>query len=504
MKRIEQVTPFVNRAGQKRGLGNPSHFFVCALFLMAHHWAMAQTLSDFGYQHMSSKYGPPARQVPLGNRYCLVVLMDDANTGVFATNATFYQSIVFDMNATNSVNGYINEISCGRFQLRPANLGGGTGVMGPLTLTAAELTQLATNPGTVTDGQVALSAAVRNGFPIASYDFNGDGKVSFDELVLLVVANKTPRGPGQTVRFSINLAGKNCDMQVSSVPENTVFGRFPTVIHELHHNFGNMWDLYYYTTYIGTNYTLNFARTLAADQAWVHLDPWEKMCMGWNEPRIVSMAQGGSFFIPAAQNADPTAPIILYDPSRGTGEFFILEYRTANRTAGGGYDFQVAAQGLFLWHVQLDGSHDLITATSPFGFTGPNTKPYTDWIEGPPNNTTPDAAWPANQTTPYLTWNDGTQAIARLRTSNFQVTDSGIVVEVLVDRPDVVTWVDFFAPLLPQLGTFDFPYKTLPPAINAVGYAGNLSIKTSTGSPAPITISKPMTITSYGGPATID
>lgn len=427
--------------------------------------------------------------------------MDDANTGSFVTNATFYKSIIFDANAPNSVNGYIKENSCGRFQLRPANLGGGTGVMGPLTLTPAELNQLAASPGTVTDGQVALSAAVRNGFPLANYDFNNDGTVSFDELVLLVVANKTPRGPGQTIRFTSNLAGKNCDMQVSSVPETTVFGRFPTVIHELHHNFGNMWDLYYYDRYYGTNYTLNFACTLAADFTWVHLDPWEKMCMGWNEPRIVSMAQGGSFFVPATQNADPTAPIILYDPSRGTGEYFMLEYRTANRAAGVGYDYQVADQGLFLWHVHQDSSHDLIITPSPFAMV--TNRPFANWVEGPPNNTTPGAAWSANQTTPYLIWNDGSQAIARIRTSNFQVTDSGIFVEILVDRPDIITWVDFTPSILPQAGTFSLPYRTLPPAIDAVGYAGNISIKTSTGAQSPITINKPMTITSYNGPATI-
>jgi len=222
--------------------------------------------------------------------------------------------------------------------------------------------------------------------------------------------------------------------------------------------------------------------------------------MGWNEPRIVSIAQGGSFYIPAAQNGDPTAPIILYDPRRGAGEFFILEYRTANRASGSGYDFEVKSNGLFLWHIHQDASHELITATSPFGFTGPDTKPFTDWVEGPPDNRTPDAAWPANQTTPYPTWNDGSQAIVRIRTSNFQDTDSGIFVDVL---PDAITWVDFTPSILPQAGTFDLPYRTLPPAINAVGNPGNLSIKTSTATQSPITISKPMTITAYNGPATI-
>jgi M6 family metalloprotease-like protein len=473
------------------------------LALFAAHCALAQvpTLTDFGYKQLSVNNH---RQAPLGTRYCLIVLIDDATNGVFATDTFFYQTSVFNAAPSNNVNGYLLENSCGRFQLIPAAIGGGTGVMGPFTLTAAELNQLATSPGTPTDGSVALSAAVRNGFPLASYDFDNNGNVSVDELMLLVVANKTSRLPGQTSTFTVDLAGKSCQMRVCSVPEYTVTGAFSTVVHELVHNFANMYDLYYFTTYQNQPYTLNCQRTLASDCGWVHLDPWHKMTFGWNEPRIVSMSQGGRFYIPAVQNADPTAPLLLYDPSRGTSEYFLLEYRTVNRAAGLGFDYQLGTNGLFIWHIQQDGIHNLIKTTSPFGFTGPNTTPFANWIEGPPNNATPDAPWGSAQVTPYLRFNDGSQAIVRIRTSPFQPSDNGIYVEVLVDRSDVVTWVDYspFLPLL-QFGTFNYPYHTLQQGVSAVGYAGNMTIKSSGGSPAPIIINKPMAITAFGGPVTL-
>ena len=472
-------------------------FLFCFLQL-----AMAQVppLTDFGYKQLSVNNH---RQAPLGTRYCLVVLINDATNGVFATNASFYQNIIFNAAASNGVNGYIGENSCGRLQLLPANVGGGTGVMGPLNLTPAELDQIDSNLGkqtaTPTDASVALSAAVRNGFPLANYDFDNDGKVSQDELLLLVVANRADRGRGQTASFSINLAGKSCEMRVSSVPEYTVTNRFSTVVHELVHNFANMYDLYYYTTYYATNYTLNTLRTLASDSGWVHLDPWHKMTFGWNEPRIVSMREGGRFFISAAQNANPTASLLLYDPGRGTSEYFLLEYRTANRAAGPGFDYQLGTNGLLLWHIQQDSNHNLIKTISPFGFTGTNTTPFANWTEGPPNNATPDAPWGPDDITPYLRFNDGTQAIARIRTLPFQPSDNGIYVEVLVDRSDVVTWVDYSDPGFFQLGTFLYPYHTLQQGISGVGYGGNLTIKTSVGAPAPITVSKPMTLRAFGG-----
>jgi hypothetical protein len=44
----------------------------------------------------------------------------------------------------------------------------------------------------------------------------------------------------------------------------------------------------------------------------------------------------------------PTNALLLYDPQRGTNEFFLLEYRT---THYGKYERDLCGQGLVLWHV---------------------------------------------------------------------------------------------------------------------------------------------------------
>ena len=217
---------------------------------------------------------------------------------------------------------------------------------------------------------------------------------------------------------------------------------------------------------------------------------------------------GGLFYIPAPQNRDPTAPVLLYDPQRGSSEYFLLEYRTPNPAAGAGYDSQVGPGGLFVWYVQQDANHELVKTTSPFGLTGPNTTPWANWIEGPPAAATPSlptpgAPWPGGQTTPYLRWNDGTDSPVRVRTRPFQTTDNGIFVEVLTDTPDNATWVDFAFVSVTQLGTFDFPFNNLPAGVAAVGYRGLMKIKTGSGNPTPITITKAMTIEAYGGPVTL-
>jgi hypothetical protein len=82
------------------------------------------------------------------------------------------------------------------------------------------------------------------------------------------------------------------------------------------------------------------------------------MQYGWCEPRIRSLAGGGVTNLPAAQMLDATAPLILYHPARGTQEFFLLEYRTANSPVGPRYDTNVAGNGLVIWHVQQDVNKD--------------------------------------------------------------------------------------------------------------------------------------------------
>ena len=109
----------INNRRALRGTDYCSRLAVLLLFLSCLFCsAQAPMLSDFGYLHFSGKFGPAPRQAPLGNRSCLVVLLDDAVNGTYANPSQFYQTNIFDPAAPNSVNGYFNEMSCGRFQLK--------------------------------------------------------------------------------------------------------------------------------------------------------------------------------------------------------------------------------------------------------------------------------------------------------------------------------------------------------------------------------------------------
>ena len=64
-------------------------------------------------------------------------------------------------------------------------------------------------------------------------------------------------------------------------------------------------------------------------------------------------------------------------------------------------------------------------------------------------------------------------------------------------------WVDLNSGNPIQLGSYDFPYHTLPQGISAVPNTGTINFKTAGSIMSPLTISKPMTIVAVGGPVTI-
>jgi hypothetical protein len=61
--------------------------------------------------------------------------------------------------------------------------------------------------------------------------------------------------------------------------------------------------------------------------AW-HADPWHKMRFGWIEPQIEELKPlAMPIRLVAPGVPDATGARILYSPSRGSSEYFILEFR---------------------------------------------------------------------------------------------------------------------------------------------------------------------------------
>lgn len=231
-----------------------------------------------------------------------------------------------------------------------------------------------------------------------------------------------------------------------------------------------------------------------------YLDPWNRISLGWCQPRIFSLTAGGIATLSADQASDPTSPIILYDPSQGTGEYFILEYRThTNSVYNSGYDQNVnfgASDGVVIWHIQQDANHNPTIVKSPIST---NNTPAV-WAEYSPNLLPGSGGnlWGSNDTTPQLKWINGTQTATTIHVTPFNPGDNSITVEWL---SALDTWVDFNYTGY-MSGAFDQPFNTMSLGVSSVTYGGILHIKTGSSSET-LTITKPMKIITYNGPVTV-
>lgn len=462
--------------------------------------AQTVTLEDFGYQNMKVN-GHPA----LGARPLLTILLDLADTGTFAHDNAYYDNLVFNPFNTNaagvrSVNGFMLVNSHARFSLARA----GAGLLGPLSLPAEERTQAITND--IMRGGFALVAATRAGFDFAPFDENADGRITSDELILLIFDNLNQADSG-AARWA-NTAGINggeftppgspvaFKMEVAQMTQRVSFA---TLCHELSHVLGTK-DLYgiWNVTCHSLGYTLMSCTIRGADDMSSYgLDSWHKMQLGWVEPRIRSLATGGVETVTAAQSLEATdAPIILYNPARGPREFFLIEYRTRTSPWGSGYEDDLPSSGLGIWHVVHDANKNLMQWVG----VGQSV-----WLEGQPNlqrGADADMLWTGNTTTPFLRWSDGTNITStatRLWVRNFNPGDGSLTFEWLTASD---TWVDFHYHGT-ESGSFAQPFNTLAEAVNAASRGGTVKFKQAGASAEILSISKPLYLQTLGGPVTI-
>ncbi len=128
---------------------------------------------------------------------------------------------------------------------------------------------------------------------------------------------------------------------------------------------------------------------------------------------------------------------------------------------------------------------------------------YVVWTEGAPAFRRGGVtAWHGGESTPYLTWLDGTATATRIAVQPFAVDAPAITVEWLSESE---VWVDFAYPgglFFPEFGTFVYPFNTFAEGVAAVSYGGRLTIKAG-HSPETGYVSKRMTIEADNGPVTI-
>ncbi len=385
-----------------------------------------QTVADFGYGRLTVN-GTPAK----GPHPLAIVLMQydsapAANIAVappLAHTASEFHDLFFNF-LHKSVNGHYFENSHGLFRWTPA----GAGVYGPFNVAGSVW-----DPDSPTDKSskrlaAGLQLLAGAGFNFADYDANGDGVLTKDELTVVIIdniagiggANRSPN-PGCFVPAGQTI---NVCLQVINAGDRA---SLMTYTHELAHQLGTM-DLYggsggenyEYTLMGATQFQVSAQKPVLDDRRVFGLDPWHKLLLGWISPAIYSLDADGSAAINAAQVADGNS-IILYSPDKGTLEYWLLEFRSATRPNGPGYDANLGGYkadqspnpaGLVIWHVQTNGqggeniSADMtpITAYDQAGATM-----FPVYMAGAPNFTPGQGGvWPPNAAIPYaLSWLDG-------------------------------------------------------------------------------------------------
>jgi M6 family metalloprotease-like protein len=346
-------------------------------------------------------------------RNLLVILWDPHRPDHLAPSKQAVEDLIFGSDP--SVAGYFSANSRGKMTLKKAAVLGwydaikpGEHYWGPPDTGDTD------GDGWITGHTEKWAEAIRaadKDFDYSAYDTNGDKVLSPDELgVLIVIPQNSPFGTNRGV------VGKQYPtaepLVVDGVRINVMAEAYigkpisaPTVAHELGHLFIDAADMYFwfFCPYAAGSYSI-------FDQAWalMHMDPYHKLRRAWLEP-ATPQTSGWQ----ALRSMDETGDLIkLYDPKRGTGEFFLIE----NRKRGKHYDSQLKSEGLAIWHI-IDDQAVYSTLPAPAGVSEEKWNEVSPWDWGRrairmirPETTVFDdrkALWgPADEIRLY--WHDGT------------------------------------------------------------------------------------------------
>ena len=464
----------------------------------------AATLADFGYQNMRI-HGQPA----LGVRPLLLILATFDNRPAFAYPPAHYQSLVFSA-STPSVYGYHREVSRARFLWSMASYQ-------PLTLNQpfercwhGYRTNLLAHgyPTNAATDQFADRLVISNvvwqvmlnGFDFRSFDTNFDGTVQEHELSILLISNENQNLGATRSSGPVNppAGHPNAIVNMDHVAHVNHWTDFGSITHEMSHVLGAI-DLYDDGGCKGQSVSVmscTLPWEIETNFVSYYLDAWHRMQLGWTDPRIGSLPAGGLAVIPAAQLPNTDSPVLLYDPAKGTSEFFLLEYRSAFVTNSASlYDQNMHSNGLAIWFIQQDGTHYPVNHPSP----GKNWDKAFYTLASPLLDVGGWDQWPGNSLTPKLRWYDGTQSPTVIYVHPFGMGASSITVEW---RNDTAYWVDFNYRSSPQNGQFATPFPTLAQGLGTVGWGGTLNFKTGVSSES-ANITKRLELRAFNGPVTI-
>jgi M6 family metalloprotease-like protein len=193
-------------------------------------------------------------------------------------------------------------------------------------------------------------------FKFTPYDVNHDGVLATDELaILIVIPQKSPFGTNrrpagrQTPRWEpLVIQGVRIPVIAewyTGIPTNQ-----GAPAHELCHLLLGAPDLYVNGPY---QFAARDYSIMDHSYTTAHLDPFEKLKLGWLDCTVVS--KSGEFTLRDVETHRRV--LLLYDPGRGPGEYFLIEnrWRRGSYDAGAGAAGSgIGADGLAIWHILED------------------------------------------------------------------------------------------------------------------------------------------------------
>jgi M6 family metalloprotease-like protein len=401
------------------------------------------------YPNPAHNFGPVAGAGPLYNaasgantRPLLVirVLFNDVAKAGFTEAAT--SSRVFGPSFPN-VAGYYSANSFGKMTFTRAPETCGTANDGIVSVdVGASNTWL--NLGETGQDKADLDAVDALGcVDFSTFDRNNDGKLTADEVAFLeITALSRGCGASRAVASGGTYNGKtipsNIGNRMSKSDSNT---NIITLAHELGHQTLDAYDLYGYGVgsfdlFGPTCGPANTPSPPPDDTMVFEYNVWQKNHLGWITPTVVD--KDGYYDV---RRADTTGDaFILYDPARGTNDYFIVENR---EPTGGTYDQSATDSGLVIWRADDskfgNGSLRAIEIMRPDQAINPvcvNQVCY-----GGSNG---DAWDPSDFTTPQRSmtrsWRDGTGALVAVRA----IGDAGSVMRAYFDVRGPGVLVDLY------------------------------------------------------------
>jgi M6 family metalloprotease-like protein len=316
---------------------------------------------------------------------------------------------------------------------------------GRLILSPAAETD-ASNNGAVNDGVVAvtiastkaaftaLSAGAQNkqilqaadpSVNFAAFDADSNGAITDDELVVeRLDADPDPPGPagcGATRGVdAVSLDGKG--MSVSVAMDGTD-SNLMTIIHETGHVAFHMRDLYGFG--VGS-FDISGPTCGYGDAVLFRTSTWQKLHIGWIVPTVV--VQDGYYNVDRA--ATTGASYILYDPDKGTNDYFVVENRAPIPNT---YDRNASDTGLVIWRIDDAQYNSASESVRPIDLMRPDGTTTPGCTGGCYGGSSTDAWNPTDANTPQRTmnrtWRDGAAAKVAVRA----ICPSGSVMRAYFD-----------------------------------------------------------------------